>query len=78
MQLVREVTYFLPHHKASKPIAGPAVECPCSLPTKGCGRVSIITQAGRLARIGSRQVLRMTQHPESQALDERVAHASAV
>jgi Transposase DDE domain group 1 len=40
-------------------------------------RFLLITRAGRLARIGGRQVLRMTQNPVTQELYERVAHALA-
>jgi hypothetical protein len=40
-------------------------------------RFLLIASAGRLARIGGRQVLRMTQNPITQALYERVAHALA-
>jgi hypothetical protein len=38
-------------------------------------RLLLIARAGRLARIGGRQVLRMTQNPVTQNLYERVAHA---
>ncbi len=38
-------------------------------------RFLLIARAGRLARIGGRQVLRMTQNPVTQTLYERVAHA---
>jgi len=40
-------------------------------------RFLLIARAGRLARIGGRQVLRMTQNPVTQALYERVSHALA-
>lgn len=40
-------------------------------------RFLLIARAGRLARIGGRQVLRMTQNPVTQALFERVGHALA-
>jgi hypothetical protein len=40
-------------------------------------RFLLITRAGRLARIGGRQVLRMTQNPVTQTLYERVAHTLA-
>lgn len=40
-------------------------------------RFLLIARAGRLARIGGRQVMRMTQNPITQSLYERVAHALA-
>ena len=40
-------------------------------------RFLLIARAGRLARIGGRQVLRMTQNPVTQALYDRVSHALA-
>ena len=40
-------------------------------------RFLLIARAGRLARIGGRQVLRMTQNPVTQALYNRVSHALA-
>jgi hypothetical protein len=40
-------------------------------------RFLLIARAGRLARIGGRHVLRMTQNPVTQALYERVSHALA-
>jgi len=40
-------------------------------------RFLLIARAGRLARIGGGQVLRMTQNPVTQALYERVSHALA-
>lgn len=40
-------------------------------------RFLLIARAGRLARIGGRQVLRMAQNPVTQALYERVSHALA-
>lgn len=40
-------------------------------------RFLLIARAGRLARIGGRQVLRMTQNPVTQALYERASHALA-
>jgi hypothetical protein len=40
-------------------------------------RFLLIARAGRLARIGGRQVLRMTQNSMTQTLYERVAHALA-
>ncbi len=40
-------------------------------------RFLLIARAGRLARIGGRQVLRMAQNPVAQTLYERVAHALA-
>jgi hypothetical protein len=41
-------------------------------------RFLLIAQAGRLARIGGRQVLRLSQNPATQALYDRVTHALAV
>jgi hypothetical protein len=40
-------------------------------------RFLLIARAGRLARIGGRQVLRMTLNPLTQTLYERVTHALA-
>jgi hypothetical protein len=40
-------------------------------------RFLLIARAGRLARIGGRQVVRMTQNPVTQARYERVSHALA-
>ena len=40
-------------------------------------RFLLIARAGRLARIGGRQVLRLTWNPATQALYDRVAHALA-
>jgi Transposase DDE domain group 1 len=40
-------------------------------------RFLLIARAGRLARIGGRQVLRLTQNPATQALYDRVIHALA-
>ncbi len=40
-------------------------------------RFLLIARAGRLARIGGRQVMRMTQNPVTQALFDRVGHALA-
>jgi hypothetical protein len=40
-------------------------------------RFLLIARAGRVARIGGRQVLRMTKNPVTQALYERVSHALA-
>jgi hypothetical protein len=40
-------------------------------------RFLLIARVGRLARIGDRHVLRHTQNPASQALDQRVSHALA-
>jgi len=41
-------------------------------------RFLLIARAGRLARVGGRQVLQMTENPITQTLYERVAHALAV
>ncbi len=40
-------------------------------------RFLLSARAGRLARIGGRQVLRLTWNPATQALYDRVAHALA-
>lgn len=40
-------------------------------------RFLLIARAGRLARIGGRQVLRLAWNPATQALYDRVAHALA-
>jgi hypothetical protein len=40
-------------------------------------RFLLIARAGRLARIGGRQVLRMSQNPTTQTLYDRIAHALA-